>query len=152
MEAQYVIESNLENWDGNNADGKIIGKYNFSEDRKQVGTGTFEGTFEIYWSDDWEDNRGIDIAEIWYTASTYTILFDGTWQSYRTKSSKKACWSDYRACFPAGFNVSDGPDLIPDEKYRANGWGYLIDMWSFDEKKAEKAKQEYDKNWFNWWK
>ncbi|MCL1938384.1 MAG: hypothetical protein FWF52_08335 [Candidatus Azobacteroides sp.] len=149
IEAQYVVESGLENWDGNNADGKIIGKYNLAEDKKQSGTGVFEGTFEIYWT----DNTGkMAIAEIWYTASPYTVLFDGTWKSYRTGASKKACWSDYRACFPAGFNVSDGPDLIPDEKYRSKGWGYLIDMFSFDEKTKERGQNEYKVQWEDWWK
>jgi len=129
----------------NIVDGKIIGNYSFNEDKNQSGTGIFEGTFEIYWAH-YEDS--IDVADIWYTYSNYAILFDGIWKSNHTGKTKKACWSDYKACFPEGFNVSDGPDLIPNEKYRSKGWGYMIDLFSQDEEKREKAIEIYNEQWW----
>ncbi len=134
----------------NIVDGKITGKYHFLEDKSQPGTGSFDGVFEIYWA--YDDNDTIGLADIWYTQSDYTIVFDGSWKSYQTGKIKKACWSDYKACFPDDFNRSDGPDLIPDEKYRSKGWGDLIDMFSSDLKKRENAEKEFREHWQNWWK
>ena len=147
LNAIEIVESEFDSGDEspNIVDGKIIGNYSFNEDKNQSGAGIFEGTFEIYWAH-YEDSLGV--ADIWYTYSHYTILFDGIWKSNHTGKTKKACWSDYKACFPEGFNVSDGPDLIPDEKYRSKGWDYMIDLFSQDEEKKEKAIVEYNKKWW----
>jgi hypothetical protein len=151
IEAQSVITSDIDSGysETSTVDGRVTGKYLFYEDKSQSGTGTFEGTFVIYWA--YYDSI-IDIADLWYTASDYTILFDGTWKSYQTGNIKNACWSDYKGCFPDDFNRSDGPDLIPDEKYRSSGWGPEIDLWSFDKEKEEKAAKELSEKWRNWWK
>jgi len=150
IEAQHVIESDIDSSEIATVDGKVTGKYLFHEDRNQSGTGTFEGTFEIYWT--YSEDSTIVLADFWYTASEYTILFTGNWKSYQTGSAKQACWSDYKGCFPADFDCSDGPDLIPNEKYRSNGWGYEIDIFSSDTKTREKAEKEYREHWVDWWK
>jgi hypothetical protein len=137
-------------------DGKIIGEYRFEEDATQPAAGVFEGTFEIFWAyydDDGNDSVGyadIGLADVWYTTG-HTILFDGNWKSYKTGAIKKACWSDYKACFPDDFDRSDGHDLIPDEKYRSAGWGSLIDAFSADSVARAEAEKEFYKN-REWWK
>jgi len=147
IEVIEIVETDFAGGDEapNIVDGKIIGNYRFNEDKNQSGAGIFEGMFEIYWAH-YEDSIGV--ADIWYTYSHYNILFDGTWESNHTGKTKKACWSDYKACFPEGFNVSDGPDLIPNEKYRSKGWDYMIDLFSQDEEKKEKAFAEYNRKWW----
>ena len=131
-------------------DGKIIGKYKFYEDETQTHSGIFEGVFEIYWA---YYNDSIGLADIYYTAPKSNILFDGTWTSYQTGQTQKACWTDgKRGCFPADFNRSDGPDLVPNEKYRSSGWGWVIDIFSGYEERSEKAGRYFRENWHNWWK
>ena len=150
MEAQYVIKSDIDSSEISVVDGRIIGKYHFEEDRNQSGTGIFDGMFEIYWA--YYNDSIIGLADFWYTKSDFTVLFDGNWKSYRTGKTKIACWSDYKGGFPVGFNRSDGPDIIPDEKYRSSGWGPEIDLWSFDKEKEENAAKELRKNWTYWWR
>jgi hypothetical protein len=149
---QSVTGTELESGEDspNMVDGKIAGKYCFYEDNNQSGTGFFDGVFEIYYA--YYSDSIIGLADIWYTQSDYTILFDGNWKSYRTGKIKKACWSDYKACFPTDFNTSDGPDLIPNEKYRAKGWGWIIDIYSSDTGKRKKAEREFHEEWENWWR
>lgn len=152
IEAERVIETDIERDEIpelSTVDGRIIGKYHFIEDKNQSGTGIFEGIFEIYWA--YYDDDKIGLADFWYTMSDYTIIFTGSWKSYQTGNSKNACWSDYQGCFPAGFR-SDGPDIIPDEKYRSSGWGSLTDLWSFDEEKEKNAAKYERENWYHWWK
>jgi hypothetical protein len=148
MEAQSAMKADFGNDEINTVDGRITGKYCFYEDKNQPGTGVFEGTFDIYWAH-YDDETGI--ADIFYTYSKYNVLFDGIWKSYQTGAVKRACWSDYKACFPDGFDCSDGPDLIPDEKYRSAGW-FEADIFSSDDEKRERAEKERRDNWVEWWK
>ena len=147
MEAKNVETYDIidEDDDLSTIDGQIRGHYIFSEDKTQSGAGIFEGWFKVYWAYYYD---GIGLADLWYTSSDDLIHFDGTWKSNRTEKIKNVCWGDYNACFPADFDISDGPDLIVSEKYRSSGWGYMIDFYSQDEEKRQKAIAEYEKQWW----
>ena len=149
IEVQNVIESDIAKSEIADVDGKVIGKYRFYENKNQPHTGIFEGAFETYWA--YDDDGIVVSSDFWYTASAYAIIFSGTWKSYQTENIKNACWSDYKGCFPSGFNRSDGPDLIPNEEYRSRGW-FEADMFSSDEEKRAIAKKEWRENWLDWWK
>lgn len=148
LEIENILEVDIENGDevSNKVDGKITGRYKFKENAGQQGTGIFEGMFEIYWS--YDSNNNIEASDIWYTNPDCNIIFQGFWTSYRTGVKKTASWSDYKCCFPEGFNVSDGPDLIPAEQYRSKGWSYLIDLYSDNENKRLKAEKEFEREWW----
>jgi len=150
IETQYVVESDLdeEYREVGYADGKVIGKYRFYEDKNQTHTGIFEGNFEIYWV--YQDDNTIGLADLWYTVSDYNAIFNGEWRNYQTGSIKKACWSNYRGCYPRSFR-SDGPDVIPPTEYRSKGW-FEVDMFSSDEEKRAIAEKEWCENWLDWWK
>ena len=151
MKVQDVLESDIDGGEVSTVDGMITGKYSFAQDTTQYGTGVFEGYFKIYWA--YGKNDVISLADFWYTTSNYTILFEGSWKNYQTGETKNACWTDYKGCFPDDFDMSDGPDLVPSEKYRSSGWGDKIDMFTASDRETRKdAEKRFLENWVDWWK
>ncbi|MDR3001610.1 MAG: hypothetical protein LBU89_10125 [Fibromonadaceae bacterium] len=112
-------------------DGAITGKYLFEEDKNQSGTGVFSGFFEIVWNN---ENLSTYFTSIAHDHVEFNVgaTFAGTWISYRTGATRKACWGNLPACIPCCIN--DGQELQIAEKYRSSGW--------FDD----------DSEWIGWWK
>ncbi len=128
--------------------GNIFGEFLFEEDTTNhaTGSGVMKGTFSVGW--DIKDGK-IVVGDVWYTYRTNVVSFSGVWTSYKTGRSQDICWSDNIApCLPKDFNCSDGPDVIPCEKYANNGWESLRNVFdSSDEVRKEAIKIENLKWW-----
>jgi hypothetical protein len=136
--------------------GRIAGKYLFEEDRNQASTGVFEGTFEILWNN---ENLPTYFTSIAHGEVEFNVgaTFTGTWKSYRTGASRKACWSNLWVCKPCCIN--DGQELWVDESNRSSGWAleidrdkYLRENWDW-KYATEKIKEHPEYlGWHEWWK
>jgi hypothetical protein len=126
--------------------GQIDGSFEFLEDPSQKGSGILKGTFSIGWN---VDGDRIVLGDIWYTYATSVLSFSGIWTSYKTEQSQDLCWSNYiPPCLPQDFDCSDGPDLIPCEKYANNGWESLRDIFSSSDQVRQQANEIES---FAWW-
>lgn len=126
--------------------GHVYGSFEFFEDSTQNGSGIMRGTFSIGWNI--EGDR-IVLGDVWYTYATSVLSFSGIWTSYKTAQSQDLCWSNYiPPCLPHDFDCSDGPDLIPCDKYASNGWESLRDIFSSDEQIRQSVIKSEN---FEWW-
>ncbi|CAM1357748.1 hypothetical protein [Tenacibaculum xiamenense] len=128
--------------------GTIVGEYRFFEDPNQRGSGTFKGNFS---SDFMFDKKGqLAYNDIMFGADGFTNNeFEGTWVSYKTKSSKTCNWGDYRIPNSGDLDLGAG-EFSPNPKYIANGWKNYQLAWSFNSDKAseEKARQKEKEKWW----
>ncbi len=129
--------------------GHLGGTFEFSEDQRQSGSGILSGRFSIKWNI--YNESQVDFGNIWYTYRSSVIDYEGNWTEYKTKNSKRVCWSDYISnCLPEDFNCSDGPDIIPCDKYARNGWESLKAMFDYSNESARKKALETEVQ--KWWK
>lgn len=126
--------------------GVVLGEYLFYEDKKQKGTGIFEGNFQ---TDIFLDPQlKLYYDAIYLDADGYSNnQFSGTWRSYKTSAEKICNWGDYR--IPRSMNLDIGAgEFHPDRKYYQFGWDnyeYLFE----DTPQGERARK-IEK--YEWWK
>jgi hypothetical protein len=75
--------------------------------------------------------------------------FTGTWTSYKTKSTKKCNWGDYR--IPESGNLDSGAgEFMIDDKYVKNGWeNYKLAWQTYPEtQEVIKARQKEKEEWW----
>ncbi len=134
----------------NEIDGILKAAYIFRENPDQKSTGLFKGEIISYWT--FEDGN-VKLGTGAYTSIDYGFAFQGSWQGYKSDNISRCCWSNYKIpCTPDDFNVSDGPDVIPNIKYKDAGWENLNIIYtshpeSNDFIKASKAEKKAS----NWW-
>ena len=125
--------------------GVVSGTYTFNENPNQRGTGVFEGTFA---SDFYIDSEGeLHYDALWLDADGYSNnMFEGIWQSYKTKATKKCNWGDYR--IPNSRELDQGAgEFSPDDKYLSNGWENYRKAWN-NSLEGEKARKEEERKWW----
>ena len=121
------------------------------EDSKQNSTGFFSGKMKTYFI---IDDKGV----FRYDALSFSAdgfnnnQFVGTWTSYKTKSTKKCNWGDYRIPESEDLDIGAGEFSI-DDKYVKNGWENYKLAWgsgiyppTMEEIKARRKEKE------QWWK
>ena len=80
---------------GIKAQGLLIAKYEFFEDKNQLHSGTFEGTLKTKWYLDKKEQiryNNINISSDGY----FNNAFIGSWKMYNSNVIKKCNWGDYR--------------------------------------------------------
>ncbi len=135
----------------NEIDGTLKGKYIFRENPDQKHTGLFTGELISYWT---LKDGNVRLGSGAYTSISYGFAFKGTWQGYRSDNISKCCWSNYRIpCAPDDFDMSDGPDVIPNISYKDAGWGNLNIIYTANPDSEEfKNASKSEKKESNWWR
>lgn len=123
-------------------------KVNLYEDSKQNSTGFFSGKLTTHFI---IDNKGVfKYDALMFVADGFSNnQFVGTWTSYKTKSTKKCNWGDYR--IPESGNLDSGAgEFIADDKYVKNGWENHKLAWSTypETPEVKKARQKEDEQWW----
>jgi len=121
------------------------------EDKKQSSTGYIKGKLK---SDFLIDDKGqFRYDAISIMADGYSNnQFIGNWTSYKTNTTKKCNWGDYRIpeCdWQNGCDIGAGEFSICD-KYLKNGWENYRLAYTFDSERPEsvKARQKEDEQWW----
>ncbi len=121
------------------------------EDKKQTSTGYIKGILK---SEFLIDNKGqFRYDAISFNADGFSNnQFVGNWTSYKTNTTKKCNWGDYRIpeCdWQNGCDIGAGEFSISD-KYYKNGWENYRLAYSYDPDKPEsvKARQKEDEQWW----
>ena len=81
----------------------------------------------------------------------YNNQFVGTWTSYKTNSSKKCHWGDFRIPESGDLDSGDG-EFIVNEKYAKNGWSNYITAHSYGypiSNETQKAQEIEKEKWWN---
>ncbi|ASB50326.1 hypothetical protein CDL62_14840 [Alkalitalea saponilacus] len=131
--------------------GFIKGNYVFHETPKEKSRGIFKGEINLNWG---LNEYGIIVSSFTdnYVASKHTITYKGIWESYNTGNKLTCCWSDYQIpCAPDDFNVSNGYDIIPNEKYSRNGWENVRTLYIESENSPE-WKKAFEAEIKEWWR
>lgn len=141
---------NYEN-ETNEIDGILKANYVFRENPDQKSTGLFKGELISYWT---LKEGNVSLGTGGYTSIDYGFAFEGSWQGYKSDNISKCCWSNYRIpCAPDDFDMSDGPDVIPNIKYKNAGWGNLNVIYnSHPDSEEFKDASRAEKIESNWWK
>ena len=120
---------------------------NLYEDSKQNSTGFFSGRLTTHFI---IDNKGV----FRYDALSFVAdgfcnnQFVGTWTSYKTKSTKKCNWGDYRIPESGNFDIGAG-EFFVDDKYVKNGWENYKLAWGYLETpEVLKARQKENEQWW----
>lgn len=98
----------------------------FYEDKKQLSTGFFKGKLN---SNFIIDNKGqFRYDAIMFVADGFSNnQFEGSWTSYKTKTTKKCNWGDYRIPNCGDLDIGAG-EFSVNERYVKNGWlSYLLE-------------------------
>ncbi|WP_026473222.1 hypothetical protein [Alkaliflexus imshenetskii] len=147
---QDIIDKEMA-YETGRVNGYIIGNYTFRETSKEKSTGIFKGEIELIWGLDEYGNVVSSYTDN-YVVCKHTITYKGIWESYNTANKLTCCWSDYKIpCVPNDFNVSDGPDIIPNEKYSKGGWENIRNIYTKSENSPE-WKKSFDEERKEWWK
>ena len=128
-------------------EGYIECEVNLYEDRKQNAAGFFVGklisNFVI-------DDKGVfryDALES-FSDSFCNNQFIGIWKSYKTKTSKKCHWGDYRIPESGDLDIGAGYFSVNDE-YVKNGWESYRAAWGSDtDPEVLKARQKEEEQWW----
>ena len=130
--------------------GYAICEVLLSENREESGSGFFKGNLESRFSIDEKGTFAYD--ELMLMADGFSNnQFVGTWTSYRTNSSKKCHWGDFRIPKSGGLDQGVG-EFIANEKYAKNGWSNYITAYGYHvTNEALKAKAEAieKEQWWN---
>lgn len=144
--AVFLLPSALKSYDREHglSEGVISGWYLFRQDRRQEGTGAFEGTLRTYY---YIDKRGaIHYDDLEVGADGYTNNdFVGAWKSYRGTVVEECNWGDYRIPDCGDLDVGAG-DFYPNEKYIKNGWQTFVAEQDEADRTGKKPKEK------EWWK
>lgn len=118
------------------------------EDKKQPSTGFFKGKLTSNFIIDSKGQFRYD-ALMFVADGFSNNQFVGSWTSYKTNTSKKCNWGDYRIPESGNFDIGAG-EFSPDDKYLKNGWENYRLAYSYDQDKPEskKARQKEDDQWW----
>jgi len=121
------------------------------EDKKQSSSGFIKGTMKSNFIIDGKGQFGYDALN--FIADGFSNnQFVGSWTSYKTNTTKKCHWGDYRIpeCdWQNGCDVGAGEFSISDE-YVKNGWeNYrLAYFYNPDQPESQKARQKENEQWW----
>jgi hypothetical protein len=118
------------------------------EDKKQPSTGFIKGMMK---SEFLIDNKG----RFRYDATSFLAdgysnnQFDGSWTSYKTNTSKKCNWGDYRIPQCGDLDIGAGEFSVND-KYLKSGWtNYRIAWGTYPETpEVEQARHKENEQWW----
>lgn len=106
---------------------RIVGSYFLNENKKQYGSGTFQGTYSSYCYID-EKQKTVLLYDLFYIADGYENRnFVGTWTNHKTKEKKKCIWGDNRLPYTFDFDIGDG-SMVINPKYNSIEW----EQWKSD--------------------
>lgn len=106
------------------AQGLLIAKYEFREDKNQPHSGIFLGNMFLRWYVDNLDILHYDEIE-YYSDSYNNLQFAGTWESYVDGLKKTCNWGYRRIPFSNELDMGAG-EFSPDPKFRDKGWEDLM--------------------------
>jgi len=122
----------------------LFAEYVFNEDGAQNHTGVFNGIMECSVR---IDKTTVLLDESMDFSDGYSNrTFVGTWTDYKTKSSKKCIWGNYRLPFTPGFDCGDGEMIVCDE-YVKYGWQPYQDGSEREWNEKTKTYEFKDKWW-----
>jgi hypothetical protein len=99
------------------------------EDKKQPSTGFFKGKLTSNFIIDNKGQFRYD-ALMFFADGFSNNQFVGNWTSYKTNTSKKCNWGDYRIPESGDFDIGAG-EFSVNEKYVKNGWlSYMLENMS----------------------
>lgn len=128
-------------------EGSVICNVIFYEDSTQASSGFIKGKLT---TDFYLDKKGkIYYDALMLVADSYSNnQCTANWTSYKTGSSKKCNWGDFR--IPDSKELDSGVgDVAISQKFINNGWQTFVATYSADETKAKKALQVEN---LKWWK
>lgn len=97
---------------------------NFYEDKKLTSTGFINGEMTISYVIDTKNSFRYN-ALYFHADGFSNNQFKGTWTSYKTNTSKKCNFGDYRIPESGDLDIGAG-EFSPDPKYFDKGWKYYI--------------------------
>lgn len=106
---------------GIKAQGALIGKYSFKENKTQAHSGEFAGVMTLYWYLDKNGTLLYDDIRI-YSDEYRNNQYVGIWKDYLTKKAKTCNWGEYRIPFSGDLDYG-AAEFSPREKYYDKGWG-----------------------------
>ena len=130
--------------------GYAVCEVSLFENREESGSGFFEGNLESRFTIDEHGTFAYDDL-MQMGDGFYNNQFVGTWTSYRTNSSKKCHWGDFR--IPQSGDLDQGiGEFIVNEKYAKNGWSNYITAYAYhiqDEIQKAEARAIEKEKWWN---
>jgi len=102
------------------AQGILIGRYLFEENKSQNHVGVFKGIYLLYWYIDRKGKLRFDDIEN-YSDSYSNNEYTGTWTEYGKSESKICNWGEYRIPNSKDLDIGAG-EFSPDPKYKEYGW------------------------------
>ncbi|MDX1830539.1 MAG: hypothetical protein R3342_13445 [Lutibacter sp.] len=128
--------------------GIINGRYELFENPDQKGTGILEGTFQTGFYID--KNGELKYNSLMFSADVFcNNMFQGTWTSYKTQSSKKCNWGDYRIPESGDLDIGAG-EFGPNSDYNEFGWeNYTNAYFNYTNKTENEKALEIEKQ--KWW-
>lgn len=126
--------------------GFVSGSYEFYEDSEQKGSGFFQGTFKTFFVIDNSGNIQYDAIEF-ISDGFENNQFEGIWTSYKSKTSKKCNWGDYR--IPDSGDLDIGvAEFAVNEKYISNGWMDYEPRYDIQNISIEKSQANENIKWW----
>jgi hypothetical protein len=130
--------------------GLVNGIYEFYEDPDKNGTGIFKGKFSTFFYINEKGELKYN-ALMWGADGFENNQFEGNWISYKTGTSKKCNWGDFR--IPDSKNLDSGAgEFGPDSKYEKYGWENYRLAWIYSSSRPgveEARKKEKEKWWID---
>jgi len=106
---------------GIKAQGALIGKYSFKENKNQPHSGEFVGVMTLYWYIDKNGTLLYDDIRI-YSDEYRNNQYVGIWKDYSTNDVKTCNWGEYRIPFSGDLDYG-AAEFSPRKKYHDKGWG-----------------------------
>ena len=120
---------------------------NFYEDKKLTSTGFIKGEMTIGYVIDPKNNFRYN-ALYFYSDGFSNNQFKGTWTSYKTNSSKKCNFGDYRIPESGNLDIGAG-EFSPDPKYFDKGWKhYILTQFGETEIDVEIGRKKEKEKWW----
>ena len=119
------------------------------EDEKQSSTGIFKGKLKSNFIIDETETFRYD-ALMFVADGFSNNQFVGSWISYKTNTTKKCNWGDYRIPECGDLDIGAG-EFSAGDKYLKKGWENYRLAYSYDPDKPESQKARQKEN-EQWWK
>ncbi|MFY7670397.1 hypothetical protein ACOSP6_04865 [Tenacibaculum sp. MEBiC06402] len=141
----YILETDVPNI----KQGSLVGEYAFYEDTKEKGSGLLKGKF---FTDFIINEKGVLVYDnLMSSADGYqNNQFEGIWISYKSKSSKKCNWGDYRIPDSGDLDVGTA-EFAPNPYYHKFGWLNYTNAY-LDYSNDQIRKNALNREKEHWWK
>jgi hypothetical protein len=103
------------------AEGVLIGRYRFEEERSRPNSGVFEGIVTLNWVLDRYGVVQYDDIESQSSDNYRNNQYVGTWTSFISGKTKIANWGEQRIPFSGDLDMGAG-EFSANPKYRDRGW------------------------------